>query len=44
MKHHRVNLMILLLLCGIVFGFKAGEQQFWGRHGEARRAEVNREI
>lgn len=44
MKHHRVNLMILLLLCGIVFGFKAGDQHFWGRHGEARRAEVSREM
>ena len=36
--------MILLLLCGIAFGFKAGDQHFWGRHGEARRAEVSREM
>ena len=38
------HLLILLVVCGLVFGFKAGERDFWGRHGEARRAEVSREM
>jgi 4-amino-4-deoxy-L-arabinose transferase-like glycosyltransferase len=36
--------LILLCLCGIMFWLKADERSFWGRHGEARRAEVSREM
>lgn len=36
--------LILLCVCGIMFWFKADERAFWGRHGEARRAEVSREM
>ncbi|MDY0095265.1 MAG: glycosyltransferase family 39 protein, partial [Candidatus Vecturithrix sp.] len=44
MKHHVVHLLLLLLVCAIVFGFQVGSYDFWGRHGEARRAEVSREM
>ncbi len=36
--------LIVLCLCGAMFWFQAGERSFWGRHGEARRAEVSREM
>lgn len=36
--------LLVLGLCGAMFWFKAGERTFWGRHGEARRAEVSREM
>ncbi len=44
MNLHVRHLLILLVVCALVFGFKAGERDFWGRHGEARRAEVSREM
>ncbi len=45
MTRQRVlHLGILLSICAIVFGFKAGGYEFWGRHGEVRRAEVSREM
>ena len=44
MKTHGIHLLILLTVCSIAFGFKAGERHFWGRHGESRRAEVSREM
>ncbi|PIE33608.1 hypothetical protein CSA56_10855 [candidate division KSB3 bacterium] len=45
MNRERIlHLCLLLIICGIVFGFRAGSQNFWGRHGEARRAEVSREM
>lgn len=44
MKHHAIHLLLLLLVCAIVFGFQVGSYDFWGRHGEARRAEVSREM
>jgi len=40
----RRHLLLLLVICGIVFGFRISSQDFWGRHGEARRAEVSREM
>lgn len=39
-----LHLLILLIVCALTFGFKAGSYDFWGRHGEVRRAEVSREI
>ena len=39
--HH---LLILLVLCILLFGFRAGNRSFWGRHGGSRRAEVSREM
>ena len=38
------HLLVLILMCSVVFGFKAGDRAFWGKHGEARRAEVSREM
>lgn len=44
MKHWYIHILILLLVSAVVFGFKVGEQDFWGSHWEARRAEVSREM
>jgi 4-amino-4-deoxy-L-arabinose transferase-like glycosyltransferase len=44
MKQTLKHWLLLLCVCGIVFGFNVGERSFWGRHGEARRAEVSREM
>ncbi|GAK55424.1 hypothetical protein U27_02257 [Candidatus Vecturithrix granuli] len=44
MKKHLPHVLLLLIVCAIVFGFKLGDYDFWGRHGEARRAEVSREM
>ncbi len=38
------HLLLLLLICLIAFGVKAGSYDFWGRHSEVRRAEVSREM
>ncbi len=44
MKTHIGNMMIVGALCLLLFGVNAGGYAFWGRHGEARRAEVSREM
>ena len=44
MKYRYVHILVLFLICALVFGYKAGDRDFWGRHGEARRAEVSREM
>lgn len=44
MKQRMLHLLLLLVVCAIIFGFKVGDYDFWGRHGEARRAEVSREM
>lgn len=44
MKTHISNIIILVALCALLFGVHAGGYSFWGRHGEARRAEVSREM
>lgn len=44
MKPIYKHIGILLIVSAIIFGYKAGERDFWGRHGEARRAEVSREM
>jgi 4-amino-4-deoxy-L-arabinose transferase-like glycosyltransferase len=43
-KQTLIHICLLFIVSAIVFGFKAGDQDFWGRHGEARRAEVAREM
>jgi 4-amino-4-deoxy-L-arabinose transferase-like glycosyltransferase len=44
MKHSWPSWVMALALCAVMFWFNAGERAFWGRHGEARRAEVSREM
>ncbi|MBD3304859.1 phospholipid carrier-dependent glycosyltransferase [candidate division KSB3 bacterium] len=44
MKKYVIHISILLIVCALTFWVKAGERDFWGRHGEARRAEVSREM
>lgn len=44
MTTHIRHLIILIALCALLFGVNAGGYSFWGRHGEARRAEVSREM
>ncbi len=39
-----MHILLLLVVSAIIFGFKVSERDFWGRHGEARRAEVSREM
>jgi len=44
MKAHVGNIILLVALCVLLFGVNIGGYAFWGRHGEARRAEVSREM
>ena len=44
MQQRLIHLLLLFIVCAIVFGFQVGGYDFWGRHGEARRAEVSREM
>ncbi len=44
MNTHIRHISILIALCALLFGVNAGSYSFWGRHGEARRAEVSREM
>jgi len=44
MKQTYAHIVILVIVSAIIFGFKVGERDFWGRHTESRRAEVSREM
>lgn len=44
LRERAIHLGLLMILSLFLFGFQLDEQDFWGRHGESRRAEVSREM